>query len=194
MIHGTSIFVERVTRLWKILNIRSPGAAKYLNDPGRLKVTDGNDERLILLSEMATMFKTTDSCKQGKQMNTLTGDTSNELHVTLLGMVDLIKTLLSSGHKYVLPEKIQSDRVGGEFGYRQNSGNYFILVEQVISSLNLERIKLFKKLDLQRDENIVSDYSTATLDLSEEELHLLDHGLLEYTDVKLQNHAEKCEG
>jgi hypothetical protein len=64
----------------------------------------------------------------------------------------------------------------GEFGiYRQNSGgNYFISVEQVISSLNLERIKLFKKLDLPRENNILSDCCTATLDLSEEELHLLD--------------------
>ena len=122
-------------------------------------------------------------------------------------MVDLIKTLLSSGHKYFLPGKIQSDRVEGEFGlyrqnskiqsdrvevefgiyrqnskiqsdrvegefglYRQNSGgNYFIS-----SSLNLERIKLFKKLDLQREENTLCDCCTATLDLSEEELHLLD--------------------
>ena len=84
---------------------------------------------------MATLFKTIDSCKQGKRINTLTGDTSNALHVTFLGMVDLIKTLLSSGHKYVLPGKIQCDRVGGEFGIRRqnNGGNYFILVEEVIS-------------------------------------------------------------
>ena len=88
-------------------------------------------------------------------MKALTGDTSNALHVTLLGMVDLIKTLLQHGHKYVLPGKIQSDRVEGEFGiYRQNSGgNYFISVDQVISSLNLERIKLFNKLDIAREEN-----------------------------------------
>ena len=26
------------------------------------------------------------------------------------------------------------------------------------------------------------------------EHNMLSHGLLEYTDVKLQNHAEKCEG
>ena len=45
--HGTSIFVERVRRLWEILNIRSPGAAKSLNDPDRMKFTDVNDERLI---------------------------------------------------------------------------------------------------------------------------------------------------
>ena len=110
--HGTSIFVERVTGLWKILNIRSLGAAKNLNDPDRMKFTDGNDERLIFWSEMAT----TDSCKQGKRINTLTEYTTNALHVTLLEMVDLIKTFLSSGHKYVLSEKIQSDRVEGEFG------------------------------------------------------------------------------
>ena len=69
--------------------------------------------------------------------------------------MDLIKTLLQNGHKYVLPGKIQSNRVEGEFGiYRQNSGgNYFISVDQVISSLSLERIKPFNKLDIAREEN-----------------------------------------
>ena len=41
----------------------------------RMKFTDGNDERLIFLSEMATMFKTMDSCKEGTRINTLTGVT-----------------------------------------------------------------------------------------------------------------------
>ena len=33
-------------------------------------------------------------------MKALTGDTSNALHVTLLGMVDLIKTLLQHGQRF----------------------------------------------------------------------------------------------
>ena len=71
------------------------------------------------------------------------------LHVTLLGIVDVTKTLLRLGFRYVPPGKIQSDRIEGEFGiYRQSAGgNYFISVEQVLSGLSLQRIKLFAKLD-----------------------------------------------
>ena len=120
---GTSIFIERVTQMWNILNVRSPEAGKQLNDKDRIPFEDENDERSTFLTEMATVFKLMDSSKQGQRVKALTGDTSNALHVTLLGMVDLIKTLLQHGHKYVLPGKIQSDRVEGEFGiYRQNSG------------------------------------------------------------------------
>ena len=109
-------------------------------------------------------------------MKALTGDTSNALHVTLLGMVDLIKTLLQHGHKYVLPGKIQSDRVEGEFGiYRQNSGgNYFISVDQVISSLSLERIKLFNKLDIAREENRRGNCCAMDKSTSVDDLFILD--------------------
>ena len=93
---------------------------------------------------------------RGYRVNGLTQETSNALHVTLLGMVDLIKTLLSLNHqKYVLPGKIQSDRIEAEFGkYRQSSdGNYMISTEQVFNSLRLQRLKLFSKLDIRLGEN-----------------------------------------
>ena len=70
--------------------------------------------------------------------------------MTLLGMIDLLKTLFLQGREYVLTGHLQSDRIEAEFGiYRGNSGgNLHISVEQVISSLKLERIKLFSKIDV----------------------------------------------
>ena len=46
--------------------------------------------------------------------------------------------------------KLQSDRLEAEFGiYRQSiGGNYLISVEQVLSSLSLQRLKMFHKLDI----------------------------------------------
>ena len=83
---------------------------------------------------------------------------------------------MQHGHKYVLPGKIQSDRVEGEFDiYRQNSvGNYFISVDQVISSLSLERIKLFNKFDIAREENRRRNCCAMDKSMSANDLFILD--------------------
>ena len=88
--------------------------------------------------------KLMDNSMRGKRVKGLTQETSNALHQTLVGMVEVIRTLLVTGHKYVLPGKLPS-AVEKEFGiYRQSSGgNYFISAEQVISSLQLQRLRLF---------------------------------------------------
>ena len=91
-------------------------------------------------------------------------------------MVALIKTLLSSDHIYVFPGEKQSDRLEKEFGiYRQGSGgNYFITAEQVTNSLNLQRLKLFSKLDIQIEENIEDDCCKGDLMDSEEDIELIE--------------------
>ena len=96
-----------------------------------------NDKRLDFLLRMATIFKQMDNSINGSRIKGLTTETSNALHQTLVGIVDLIKTLLTRGYKYVLPGKIPSDRTESEFGiYRQSSrGNYLISAEQVFRSL-----------------------------------------------------------
>ena len=43
---GTYTFVKLVTRMWNILNTKSPESAKRLNDPEREKFTDCQDSRL----------------------------------------------------------------------------------------------------------------------------------------------------
>ena len=72
---------------------------------------------------MTTSLKWITVCED----NRLTQETSNALHVTLHGMVDLTRALLSlSYHKYVLPGNIQSDRIETEFViYRQSSGGNY---------------------------------------------------------------------
>ena len=109
---GAMKFVRYVTRMWNILNIRSTDIGYRLNDPDREKFTDPNDPRLDFLSKMVTMFKEMDNSIRGQRIRGLTGETSNALHQTLVGFVDLIKTLLQNhGYKYVLPGKISSDRI-----------------------------------------------------------------------------------
>lgn len=61
-------------------------------------------------------------------------------------------------YNYVLPGKFSNDRIEGEFGIcRQSSGgNYLISAEQVINSLHLQRIKLYAKLDIQAEKNVLN--------------------------------------
>ena len=85
-------------------------------------------------------------------------------------LIDLIRTLLNQVYAYVLPGKLSSDRIKGEFGIcRQSSGgNYLISAEQVFNSLKLQRIKLFSKLDIRvEDDDVIDDCCTFGLKDSE---------------------------
>ena len=53
----TALFVELVTRMWKILNIKSPDAARNLNAVDREQFTSEEDPRLDFLLRMAKSFK-----------------------------------------------------------------------------------------------------------------------------------------
>ena len=163
--------------MWNILNIRSCDIAVRLNDPDRKKFTDPNDPRLDFLLKMATMFKQMDNSVRGKRVKGLTGETSNALHKTVVGIVELIKTLLSKGYSYVLPGKFSSDRIEGEFGIcRQSSGgNFTISAEQVFNSLKLQRIKLFSQLDIDvDDDDLYNDCCEVDLKDCESELELIE--------------------
>ena len=113
---GTASFVAHVTKMWEILNIKSPREARKLNDPNRKKFDDVDDPRLDYLHRIATSFKLMDNSVRGQRVHGLTGETSNALHQTIIGIIDLIKILLNLDHEYVLPGKFQSDRLEKEFG------------------------------------------------------------------------------
>ena len=128
---------------------------------------------------------------KGKRVKCLTGDTVIALHQKLLGIVDLIKTLLNLGYAYVLPGKFSSHRIEGEFGIcRQSSGgNYLISAEQVANSLKLQRIKLFSKLDIHiTDDDIDDDCCSFDLKVSESDLELIENCFEEASNL---NNTEK---
>ena len=117
----TASFVRNVTKMWNVLKIRSISIGYRVKDNDRLPFTDVNDKRLDFLLRMATIFVQMDNSIKGSRIKGLTTETSNALHQTLVGIVDLIKTLLIRGYKYVLPGKISSDRTEGEFGINISS-------------------------------------------------------------------------
>ena len=99
------------------------------------------------------------------------------MHQTLLGIVALIKLKLDVGFSYVLPGKIQSDRLEGEFGiYRQNSGgNYCISTYQDFSGLKLQRLKLYHQLEMSEKLHVaINDECCQSLIENDEDLQILD--------------------
>ena len=155
-LHGnveTSMFLVLVTKVWNILNIKYPDAGKNLNEENWMKFEATDDPRLNYLQSIANSFKEMGTANTGysQHIKCLTSDTSKALFITLSGIGELIPLLLNKGARYILPGEFQSDRLEGEFGiYRQQSGgSYYISLDQVLSSLDLQRLKLFKKLSIE---------------------------------------------
>ena len=174
---GTAIFVKMVTKMWNIINIKSPHAGVRTNDPDRNPFRDKSDDRLQYLTKVATTYKRMGNSLRGQRMNNLTSDTSNALYRTLTGIVALIKLKLDIGFFYVRPGKVQSDRIEGECGiYRQNSGgNYCISTHQVFNSLKLQRIKLYHQLQMSEMLHVTTpDDCCSSLKDNDEDLEILD--------------------
>jgi hypothetical protein len=122
----------------------------------------------------------------------LTWETSNALHQTLIGIIDLIKTSLKLDHAYVLPGKFQRDQLEKEFGIcrQRRGGNFFISAEQVINSLQLERIRLFSKLDIHINETRQNGCcSNMSLFDCDEDMELIDTCLVEASNITLTDRS-----
>ena len=134
------------------------------------------------------MFKKMDNSSHGRRVCSLTCDTRNALHQTLLGLTTLIKYKLDVGFKYVLPGHDQSDRLEAEFGiYRQISGgNYCISTYQVYNGLKLQRLKLYHKLNMS--ENIHTNQTNDCCETLTENFEALDvlYSCLELSSLSSQ--------
>ena len=174
---GTTIFVELVTRLINILNVKSPDVGYRLNDPDKKVFEATDDTRFDFLKNMSQMFEKMDTSSTifPTRVMYLTSQTSNALSLTIKGKVAIIKMILGRGFKYVMTGEYQSDRLEQEFGiYRQlNGGNYHMSAEHVQNCLKLQRIKLFSKLECFENMGHTEE-SCCKEPLGENELELMD--------------------
>ena len=172
---ATGVMVKNVTKMWNILNVKTTSAGHRLNDPDREPITDANDPRLSFLLEIGHCFNEMKS-KYTHRVRSLTIDTSNALFLTLTGLVHMTKMfLIKFNFEYVLLGQFQSDPIEGAYGgFRQGSGgNYHISYEQILSSMTLQRLKLFDKLDLAySNEHTLATCCSSELD--DKEIDLLD--------------------
>ena len=121
------------------------------------------------------------------RVRSLTKATRYAFVQTLEGLLALSHYLLrDQACQYVLFGIFQTDPVENEFSiYRQLSGgNYFVSLEQVLSSAHLRRLKLFEKLNLEDTSTVsVSAKSCCTSEFSEVELELLDRAIENSEDI-----------
>lgn len=188
---GTVTFIAVVTRMWHILNSKSPEGWFRLNDPDRSPISSSDDPRLTFLENLGKSFKLMDSCQRGKRVKALTTDTANALHVTLLGLADMTRTLLRTNFDYVLLGKYQSDRIEGEFGkWRQMvGGNYFISVEQIQHCLNLCHLKLFHDLEVGAGNDQLEDCCLLVLDNSDPDLDLVVNCFVQCSELSKEERS-----
>ena len=110
-------------------------------------VKDPHDARLKFLEHLGMSFKKIDNIVLGNGIRDLTSDTSKALNQTLNDI-----PARQGNARYILPRKLQSDRLEAEFGIIRDSsgGNFLIHAEQAISSLQLQHLKLLSKLKVIR--------------------------------------------
>ena len=83
---GARAFVSHITKMWHILNVKSPNAGDLLSDEERQKINDPNDTRHKYLLQLADAFEEMNPRSlPPPRVNMLTTDTSEALSLTLRG-------------------------------------------------------------------------------------------------------------
>lgn len=147
-VEGTITFVQKINKMWKILNVRSRNKDVRKNDPDSAEVKSTDDPSLRYLLDIAKMFEDMGKASKGKRQKTLTTDTAKGLVHTLNGLVDLCEFQLSNSHDFVLIGDYTTDPLEKEFGkLRQGSGGtYFLSLQQITEKLDISKTKHLLKL------------------------------------------------
>ena len=147
---GTVIFIQEILDLWKIINVRTKNKDIRHNNPLESEIKSTDDPRLTKLHKICEWLIKMIKSSCGKRSQSLTKDTATSFHHTINEMVELCRYLIAQSREFVLLGEFSTDPLEKEFSkIRQGSGGtYFITVQQVLEKLNITKIKLLFKLDL----------------------------------------------
>jgi hypothetical protein len=142
-------FVQMLTTLWKILNVKHPFAHIRLNDTHRQPIKSCEDDNLQYMEKMLNLFHDMPGGRGLTRKATLTTETRKTLIQTLSGLIYLSKRLLDNGWDFIMLGSFQTDNLEGEFGvYRQKAGGcYYISVDQVLCTARFREMELFMNCD-----------------------------------------------
>ena len=65
--NDTTLFIEKIMRMWHILNVKSHCEGRSLEDPGRHPINSPDDDRLNYLDRIAASLKLMDNSKKGQR-------------------------------------------------------------------------------------------------------------------------------
>ena len=141
--NDTALFLEKVLRFWKTLNVKSPYEDVRMRDDCRAVIRSEDDPNLRFLlefGEMALKMMNRNSPRQ----KCLTKDTAKAIWQTCNGLVNLAKNLLKTTHQFVMLGIFTTDHLEKQFGkLRQGSGGtYFITVPQAMEKWAIHKTKI----------------------------------------------------
>jgi len=117
-----------MSKLWKILNTKSPSAHLRLNDNDRRPIRSREHDNFNFVSKTAETFESMGGGVGMSRHLQLTSNTSAAFCVTLRGICGIAEYLLSYHNcSYILPGAFQSDELEGEFGINRGmSGSSYL--------------------------------------------------------------------
>ncbi|XP_049269019.1 uncharacterized protein LOC119382267 [Rhipicephalus sanguineus] len=143
-VEGTAMFIEIITKWWKVVNVKTPSKGARLRDEFQEPVFSVEDRKIDFLYNfldwMEEWKKRTKDCDSG----TLTKETHAGLHQTTQGLIEIVRYCLDELKlSYVLLGKIQTDCLEDRFGkYRQLAGShYHVSIRQVYECENKLRLQ-----------------------------------------------------
>ena len=149
---GTTKFIQTFVNFWKVVNVHSPLESVKLHDSRRSVITSLSDEKLDFLESVGELAKgVTPPTAAGPRVKSLTKDTSANLAHLCFGLVDLTRFLLKFNHDFVALGNFTTDPLEKQFSkLRQGSGGaYFISVQQALEKNEINKTKVFLKLNPQ---------------------------------------------
>ena len=176
-INDTAIFIQKVVKLWKILNVKCKGEDVRCNDTLRAVIASKNDHRLDYLLAFGNMALKMISVPKNR-VKQFTRDTSLAIHQTCNGIVELARHLLDTSHSYVLLGKFTTDKIEKSFSkLRQGSGGtYFISVQQILEKVNIEKTNLLLKCnDFDVENNVSHRCDRCHFEMDEETAEIFDN-------------------
>jgi len=149
--NDTALFIDKVLRFWKIMNVKCPFENIRMKDECREAIRTKDAPSLLYLLEFGDMaLKMT---AVGTPRNKcLTKDTAQAIWHTCNGMVGLTRHLLETTHQFVMLGVFTTDHLEKHFGkLRQGSGGtYFITIQQVMEKLAIHKAKILLR-DIKND-------------------------------------------
>ena len=97
----TVLFVQIITRMWNILNVKNVMTGCRPNDDERMPFRSIDDKQFDFLSNLVKSFSKYTHSGSRSRILQLTSDSGIALKTTIDGLVYLIKLLLEKGFEYV---------------------------------------------------------------------------------------------
>lgn len=151
--NGTVMFLEIISKWWKVVNCQNQWKGKHLRDPYCEPIRCVNDKNLNFLKQFVMWLKEWGNLNienVDKRHGKLSLQTQHAILHTCETLICLCEYLLTElKFHYVLLGKFQTDSLEGRFGqYRQMSGgNYHVSVAQILQSE--KKIKVVNLLTLK---------------------------------------------